>query len=649
MNRRLAVIVLILAAIVAGVIGWRLAHYGGAPSIDASSQVLQRPPSAPMTVPQQTRAEPPTRRVEELAQPLVATPPEIAAPVQPQITMHVRVVDRATNAAIAGAVIVRAVGEGAALESDIDGRCQLTALLSVTRTPQFSQQAGVPQGFCRVRADGFAFAEFHEEEGHESADKALEVKLDKAATLAVGLLHRPLPDAGAYEVRASWQAQDLVQNPGTVSMDLETMHFEAPCDAQGFAVVEKLPASVPVTVAVFQSKTLVRGLSEPLKLEAGARRELEIDLGGACHLTGRVVDSDGVAVPNIAVWLAPKGRNPIWQFENWHEKSSVAKARGDVDGRFDLGEIPAGKFWIGPAPSELYGSQDKFKNVLPKGVYELDFAAMAALVEITADERVKEVDVHIQRGLSLEGIVLDPDGIPMPGTATVMSASTSSHFARATCGPDGKFTIGPLVSESYKLHAYHSGPPGPNRYSDSEEVEAQPGARDVVIRMRRGAEMSLRVVDRPGGTGVRAALTFEYFDDPSRLAFFPKTDEAGAFKWGGNLPGRVSVVASTADGRVGVLPSWTLVEGANEAEIVVEPGAKLIVHQPDASKRVENIWVYRDGVLVGQADVRPDGSAHVVVAPGTLLVRTNMARLPKALEQTVTVAVGEEREVVLGP
>ena len=552
----------------------------------------------------------------------------------PTIAMFVRIVERESGAPIAGASIERSAEEGEPLTSDADGRCSLEFRLSTARKLDFETPKRLPAGFCRVSAAGYGLAEFQECEGHESADKALEIALERAASLSVALLHRPDSSAGAFEVRATVQAFELVRNAVDVgNVDLQTLEFMAPCDAAGNALLDGLPPGVPLKLGVFQGSALVRAPAEALRLEPGERRALEIDLGSACRLSGRVVDSGGAAVAGLELWLAPKGQYAAARFNSWEKKDVVSKARSDASGRFDLGDVPAGRYRLGPA--------GKDPDPRATGV-DASVAAINLEVVIDLDERSKDVLLRVDRGLHVRGFVLRPDGTPLSGRGQVWAWTKSGFSEYSFSEQDGSFTIGPLVAGRYTLQANGGG-----GFAESPEVEADAGAEGVTITLREGAELSGRVVESAGGPGVRATLIFSSLDGSGRISQW-NSDGSGGFSRTSLVPGRYALIARTADGRFAMLHSFSLAPGEKrlDQELLLAPGARLRVRFDGVGTPV---WfqAMQDGVSVTRHEEPRNGDFGLLPVPvGELRLQLRIEGMDTPLEQTVHVSAGEERLVV---
>src|SRR5262249_1809076 len=118
-----------------------------------------------------------------------------------------------------------------------------------------------------------------------------------------------------------------------------------------------------------------------------------------------------------------------------------AHLHSDSDGRFALDDLTPGSWSIGP--------EEKTD----------DRPAAQGVFEIAPGETAKEVEVVLDRGLSIRGVALDPDGHPLRDVA-VSCTGKSSGRAQFRCDSDsardGSFTLGPLLRSDYEVEAYAS-------------------------------------------------------------------------------------------------------------------------------------------------------------------------------------------------
>ncbi|HTF87402.1 MAG TPA: hypothetical protein VK843_03255 [Planctomycetota bacterium] len=552
--------------------------------------------------------------------------------MEPKTIMHVRLVDQEAGLGVARAHIERAYDERPNLESGPGGRFVLS-FAPPTRLSTSTERNGlVPRAFCRVRAEGYGLAEFRSSEGHEREDIALDVQLTREATLTVTLSNRKDQHARAYEMVVTVNLADLVQNNSSQSLvyDKGTMLLGAPCDIAGTMHLAGLPANVPLSFALFRASEPLRAHDATLKFKPGEERALQIDLGAACHVRGRLIDTRGVPVPDLQVWITPDEGFYRAQFAAADGNHCVARGRSDSAGNFDLGQIAVGHFLVGLAPIP-YSQKDKEES--------LGQSAMNLAVEIAEGETAEELELRVCRGLFIRGSVRKPDGSAMNGSRARISASSPERHAAVTTSLfDGDFILGPLVEARYTLVAE-----GNNDLASSLPVEAAAGTTDVVLTMRAGASLSGHVVERAGGPGVRAMI-LNHAEGAHVITSRQSTDDQGNFRYAMLNPGRMSLTAHTSDGRVGVFPALNLAAGEDrrDVEVLLSPGAKLRIRST-TDARITGIAVFQDGALVAFPAMDDPGAAGLSVPSGELTVRVGMEG--KTCEKTLRVSAGEGREV----
>lgn len=640
MNKRLAALLLLIAVLAGALLFWRTRAPREQPSLGSTAPAASTVPAAGTEQPAQLET---SRQAAVQPSSLPAAPAPEAAPqpsAEPKkpVPMIVHVVDDVTSFAVAGARIARSHAERPDLATDARGYCKLEFAPNDTFSLQVEPDAPMPSGFCRVHGEGYGTAEFRECAGHEREEAALEIRLRKSATLAVTLVRRSDPGAGTYTVRARADAVKLVANgssPGA-DYDFSALRFTATCDGAGMARLEGLPSSVELGLAVLHGAEEVRVLPEPLKLAPGEEKAFEIDLGSGCLVRGRVIDAEGAIVVGPEVWLVPRGENPIPRFTKLHWKSRTAFALSNGAGEFDLGSIPAGKYWIGLAPDTSPGVKH-IRTPAP-------FASINAPLDIAEGETSKSVDVHVQAGLFIRGKIVRPDGTPAPGGGQVFAHTSSFHSEMAWSREDGTFEIGPLLAERYSVRAGKTA-----GFVESLEVEAPAGASDVVLTLREGARVEIRVVENAGGPAVGAELTMVYPDGSVRnLSHFGNTTEE--YQLSSLDPGLVTVTATANDGRIGILPALDLRAGVDSGvvEILLAPSARLRIRAADG-KRLFEVKVSQAGLQLRSIFPENDGPLVVSVPPGELTVWARGKAFRDGKEQKLTVSAGEDREIVFEP
>ena len=225
---------------------------------------------------------------------------------------------------------------------------------------------------------------------------------------------------------------------------------------------------------------------------------------------------------------------------------------------------------------------------------------------ITLSEREQRtgVDLVVAGGRSISGVVLGPDGRPVPGAEVTASAELPNGRApsramvgpsRAYSGPDGAFTLEPLGAGKHTLWAVQAG------YSDGERRGIEGGATGVKLQLAPESTLGGLVASEDGRPVLDYGITLlpaarpgesadaqrerqfaspwehpsDVVHDPEGRFFFPRV-AAGAYE----------LRVRTMDGSAG---SLTVSVAAGERRfglrIVVERSARLVGQVVDAESQ----------------------------------------------------------------
>jgi protocatechuate 3,4-dioxygenase beta subunit len=235
-------------------------------------------------------------------------------------------------------------------------------------------------------------------------------------------------------------------------------------------------------------------------LGADEAKRLDIDLTRGVNFRAEVVDSlTGDPVSGVRLWF--------WQ-------QPGIEGRSQADGMVEIPDMMPGPFqfqvdapgyarwWSEEASNEWSRRKiDETRGGWQRNFDRLDF-------DLQPD--MKPVTITVERGVTVTGRVLDPDGKPVAGatvapalTGTGNSLTGDTRFSVAT-GPDGRFTaiLPASGAHEYNLVAHDgkydhwrtwaNGVRPPFRTKPGEEV------RDVEISLTRPATVRGRVTDADG-------------------------------------------------------------------------------------------------------------------------------------------------------
>jgi hypothetical protein len=482
---------------------------------------------------------------------------------------------------------------------------------------------------ARIDAPGRAWILVELVAGHETRANAFEVRLQRSAALeilALGPARTPL--AGA-RIRLSAKSYQVTRSLSAFGLALfDAVRWEAHCDLAGRARLEGLPPEVPFLLEAAASDADPLGVAaEPLPLQPGEIRTLEIQIGAGASVAGRMQRSDGTPVPGAEIWMQPwiGESSALFVFSAEDEVRTASTREG---GDFSFADVPDGEWVLAPNPHGQVTAK-------PERVAVLDGLADRAPV-LTAHD------------LFIAGKVVDADGLAT--SAHVMAVGKDGMRPLEPTDDGGLFSLGPLAPGTYFVQAMELR----NPRARSARVEAQAGASDVVLELEAGGCLAGRVLDA-GGSGVEAQVTVA----PSRNASgqaggisIASTAPDGTFRFEGLPPGSYCIAASTSGGECGLVADLALANEQRIEDLVlrVQPGGRMRVRYggPD---EVAQILVHSGTAVVALDGVERGTTKTWVVPEGTLQIECTERKGAEFVtrEHEVTVLPGALAEVEFAP
>ncbi|MHC5062978.1 MAG: hypothetical protein ACYTG5_03270 [Planctomycetota bacterium] len=200
--------------------------------------------------------------------------------------------------------------------------------------------------------------------------------------------------------------------------------------------------------------------------------------------------------------------------------TSVRHSRTDTHGRFHFTDLPGGELKVTATVRGRPGSNAEEIVKLPEGV------------------EVAGVELTLDLGDPITGVVRTPDGMPAAGVFVQVAGGKEQPRIRATSGAGGRFELLGVsedmgVVELFTIVASYNWYNADARVGASQPVSARAGDRDLVLDLRALVPMTGKVLDAEGqpAAGVQVlAYQSGLARGPAAVLTRATTDEMGAFR-----------------------------------------------------------------------------------------------------------------------
>lgn len=488
--------------------------------------------------------------------------------------------------------------------------------------------------------------------GHERIERALLIKLDRAATV-YGQVIGPTGPVAAASLSFSTDAYQICQ--GDDFIHGEEVEWQTKTDNSGTYRMEGLPPNAELNV-----KVSLMGKEDPvlllghLRLLPGEETRADWQLDGLARIHGKVLDQYSKPVSGVdVVAMEPESgflqetkreETPVFVREDYEEIYRISKT--NQSGSFILSNISPGCVLVGVYPESkksfaISGNQE------PEDPSEKldDVSATGMIIKIPEGTFEKEVILRVHRGLYIRGHVLNPAGNPIDDALVFATHETYSGFLMARWEERDRFEIGPLVPGKYKLKATsHSS-------SDSECVEVYAGTENVVLQLSLGGVIHGRII---GESGLN--LYNAYVSVTHRERILEKgcsISSEGDFRIKGLVHGVYDLHVHLGEQWVGYYIGAKVTPGGESEEILLqlEPASNLVIRLKGANQFHLCSIEYRGGILttggiaVGKpwSVVVPGGHFRIVLSR---MVLENATYLKEIDSKEVEIKVGERKDIV---
>lgn len=475
-----------------------------------------------------------------------------------------------------------------------------------------------PERLFEVRATGFALASGFADRSHPRRDDAREIRLKRSATLEVHV-------RSAEDLAGGFVWVDA-RKPMSTDVDVPDLEWRASLSEDGRAAVSGVTPRVELYL--FFSRSDHSSLwhpADPIVLEPGETRVLEVDLRVESKLVVTLRDASGAAVPDRIVSLV---RQPAYHaepagcvyFKNVVDEDDEGSERTDETGRAVFDRVEPGDWWVGPP------------------ITNDDVAPVATYVDVPPGVGETKVELVVQRGLFLRGRVLAPDGTPTDQAFVGAEHDTIRGHVTGDVHIDGRFVLGPVAAGPHRVRALPKG-----EFLAPVPVLALPNGDEIVIQLLPAAAIAGRVVDATTGKDAFADVVCSRSgDDDPTLATVD-----GGFRIGGLRPGTYALAAAASDGRVAIVRGIRVEAGdeIRDVRIALEPAARLRLRYRGGPTHA-NVSLWSDDALVATREL-PQGVELECDVPAVRLdVRLESGK-HELLHRTIDARAGETTDVLL--
>ncbi len=296
---------------------------------------------------------------------------------------------------------------------------------------------------------------------------------------------------------------------------------------------------------------------------ASVRKDFALSRGAWAR--GRVIDrSTGRPVPAELNYFILEDNPHVKDYPGYGTLRFLRPFRTDENGEFQIAVIPgrgilgawaAGPYRIGAGLENIKGRDPRgleVVNARPNGIIPANFNTLIEIDPKPGEESVT-VDIGLDRGRTLKGKLVGPDGEPVAGALMLGAEDYYQRWSERPL-PTAEFEVHALGTQRKRgLLFYHEA-----KHLAGAYVVKPDEAGPLTVKLEPCGTLSGRLVDRGGLPQAGALLTCNrpilFREDGAELdkgALPPsiRTDKDGRFRTSGLVPGLKYTLTAWKDGR----------------------------------------------------------------------------------------------------
>jgi len=316
--------------------------------------------------------------------------------------------------------------------------------------------SGLEDGHYRISAQKNGYVSTSIEDVDPAAAQPLTLTLDRGATLNGRVVGLPAEELGQVRVSASGR------NSGS----------SAQTDAGGNFTLTGLPDGTVNVIAYRQGMPMRQSPPKTVEVMNGNAPTVEIDFSAGITIRGRVT-RNGVAVSGGNVMFVPKERGAPYR---------LAQGMIAADGTYEVSGAEPGDYDVRVNTMGAYNDAMPY-TVVSNAVFDIDL-----------------------KGASVHGVALDAaTGAPLPDVRVYATPTTPGLRAgrNAVSDSDGRFTLDTLPDGGFMVRGDRE------HYATASQAITVSGgaAQPVELRLTRGSDLAVRIVDADNGTAIDGTVT----------------------------------------------------------------------------------------------------------------------------------------------